>query len=66
MMFSASVDSAVFDFAQVMDAQCESIKPSEDSGHEVIYLGVDSAGAGRDYAAAVALRELKEEGQNHL
>ena len=63
MMFSASVDSAVFDFAQVMDAQCESIKPSEDSGHEVIYLGVDPAGAGRDYAAAVALRELKEEGK---
>lgn len=63
MIFSAAVDSAVFDFVQVMDAQCESIKPPEDSGHEVIYVGIDPAGQGKDYAAAVALRELKEEGK---
>ena len=35
----------------------------EDSGHEVLYVGVDPAGQGRDYAVAVALRELKEEGK---
>ena len=61
LVFSASVDSAVFDFAQVMDAQCESIKPPEDTGHEIIYVGVDPAGQGKDYAVCLALREVKEE-----
>ena len=38
LVFSASVDSAVFDFAQVMDAQCESIKPPEDTAMKLSML----------------------------
>ena len=61
MKFSASVDSAVFDFAQVMDAQTEGIEPVEKGGHEVVYVGVDPAGQGKDYAVCLTLRETKED-----
>lgn len=55
MVFSAAVDSAVFDFGLVLAAQVETIEPF-DPIDSVIYLGVDPAGQGADFAVAIALR----------
>ena len=60
MKFSAAVDSAVFDFGLVMDAQVDDIKPYSGSS-EVIYLGIDPAGQGKDFAVCIAIRERRED-----
>ena len=63
MVFSAAVDSAVFDFGLVMAAQQE-LPSYEHSADDVIYIGVDPAGQGKDFAVAIALKvERNEEGE---
>lgn len=62
MHFSAAVDAAVFDFGLVLAAQSGDIAPYSGSS-EVIYLGVDPAGQGKDFAVCIALRERTEEGK---
>ena len=57
MEFSASVDSAVFDFGLVMAAQSDDIKPYEDGERSRRFVGLDPAGQGKDYAVAVVLRK---------
>lgn len=57
MVFSSSVDSAVFDFGLVMAAQSTDIKPYEEGERSRRYVGVDPAGQGKDYAVAVVLRK---------
>ena len=54
MVFSSSVDSAVFDFGLVMAAIDEG-GLYEPVKHSVIYIGVDPAGQGKDFAVAIAL-----------
>lgn len=61
LIFGSSVDSAVFDYALVMGAQVEP-EPYEYSCSDIIYIGVDPAGIGKDFAVAIALRATKEEG----
>jgi len=62
MVFSSAVDSAVFDFGLVMAAQTE-LEPYEHSNANVVYIGVDPAGQGKDFAVAIALQKTEEEGQ---
>jgi hypothetical protein len=61
MKFSAAVDSAVFEFGLVIAAQSghELYKPNP---HAVVYIGVDPAGQGKDYAVAIALEIIQENG----
>ena len=65
MVFSSSVDSAVFDFNLVMGAIDEGglYEPAE---HSVIYIGVDPAGQGKDFAVAVALDVEEDEKGNTI
>jgi phage terminase large subunit len=60
MEFSSAVDSAVFDFGLVMQAQVSELPQYEHSRAHVIYIGVDPAGQGKDFAVAVALQATKE------
>lgn len=62
MVFSAAVDEAVFDFDLVMAAQVEA-EPYECSASDVLYIGVDPAGQGRDFAVAIALKVDRKEGK---
>ena len=63
MVFSSSVDSAVFDFGLVMAAIDEG-GLYEPVKHSVIYIGVDPAGQGKDFAVAIALDvEENEKGE---
>ena len=55
MVFSSAVDSAVFDFGLVVAAQTE-IQPYSQSANDVVYIGVDPAGQGKDFAVAIALK----------
>ena len=55
MVFSSAVDSAVFDFGLVMAAQAE-MQPYSHSADDVVYLGIDPAGQGKDFAVAIALK----------
>lgn len=59
MVFSAAVDAAVFDFGLIMAAQIE-LEPYEYSVDDVIYIGVDPAGVGKDFAVALALKVTRE------
>jgi hypothetical protein len=61
MQFSAAVDSAVFDFGLVMAAQIVQ-QPYEHSASNIIYIGVDPAGQGKDFAVAIALEIIQENG----
>ena len=61
LIFGSSVDQAVFDYGLVMGAQVEP-EPYEYSCSDIIYIGVDPAGIGKDFAVAIALRVTKEEG----
>jgi hypothetical protein len=60
LIFGSSVDSAVFDFSLVMAAQVTQ-EPYEHSDSHIIYIGVDAAGQGRDFAVAIALQASKEQ-----
>ena len=62
LIFGSSVDSAVFDYGLVMAAQTEE-SPYEYQKSHVVYLGVDPAGQGKDFAVAVTLREIEKDGQ---
>ena len=55
MQFDSSGSSSVFDFSLTMAAQIEATKPFERSEGSIIYMGVDPAGQGKDYACAIAL-----------
>ncbi len=59
LIFGSSVDSAVFNFGLVMAAQIE-LEPYEHSADDVIYIGVDPAGQGKDFAVAIALKATQE------
>lgn len=59
MVFSAAVDSAVFDFALVMAAQESDLNSYKPELGEVLYFGIDPAGQGKDYAACVVLHEQR-------
>lgn len=60
MAASATVTEALFDFATIVQAQSEEIKPYEQGERSRRYIGVDPAGVGQDYAVAVVLRRVKE------
>jgi len=62
LVFSASVDSAVFDFSLVMAAQSIEIEPYSDSS-EIIYFGIDAAAQGQDFAVCIAIRQRSEQGK---
>ncbi len=62
MVFSAAVDEAVFDFGLVMAAQVKA-EPYEHSASDVLYIGVDPAGQGKDFAVAIALKVDRENGK---
>lgn len=59
MVFSATSDSSVFDFPLVMQAQIDRVDYAHHEEDE-IYVGVDPAGQGKDYAVAIALRLTHE------
>ncbi|MEL6879074.1 MAG: hypothetical protein AAFP09_01010 [Cyanobacteria bacterium J06607_10] len=59
MVFSAAVDSAVFSFPLVMAAQTD-IEHQEKSPDDVLYVGIDPAGTGKDFAVAIALKVSRE------
>lgn len=63
LIFGSAADAAVFDFGLVMAAQAD-IEPYEHSPADIIYLGVDPAGVGKDFAVCVALMVTKEGGQD--
>lgn len=58
MIFSSGIDSAVFEFNTVIAAEAPKIRPYEDDS-ELIYVGIDPSAQGKDYAASIALREVR-------
>ena len=62
--FASAVDSACFDFSQIMAAQVDELEPSKNTARKVYYLGIDSCGIGRDWAVALALEKFRDEEDN--
>ena len=59
LIFGSSVDSAVFDYGLVVKAQDTNLGPYDPGRDAVVYMGVDPAGQGKDYACAIALHHIK-------
>lgn len=66
LIFGSDVNSAVFSFSLIMAAQSEEIEPYSEPGDEIIYLGIDPAGQGRDFAVCVGIRECRADGKQHF
>lgn len=60
LCFSSSATSSLFDFSQVMAAIDDDLKPYEPGAGSIVYVGIDPAGIGNDYAVAIALEKLEE------
>jgi hypothetical protein len=65
LIFGSSVDSAVFDFGLVMAAQT-AIEAQPHKAGDVIFMGVDPAGQGKDFAVCVALRVDKDDDDKEI
>ena len=60
LIFGFAVDSAVFDFSLVMGAIDEG-GLYEPVKHSIVYVGIDPAGQGKDFAVAIALDVEEDE-----
>lgn len=64
LIFGSAVDSAVFEFETVRRAQRTSLRPYNPPKGSAVFIGIDPAGQGRDFACAIALhRHTDDEGQ---
>jgi hypothetical protein len=62
MVFDAAGEAAVFDFGLVSAAQSDHALYLPESG-SVVFMGVDPTGQGKDFAVAIALEVIEEDGK---
>ena len=66
LIFGSTVDSAVFDYGLIYSAQDSSLVPYVPPEGAVVFMGVDPAGQGKDFACAISLHRITQKDGSHL